>query len=502
MSSALLQAWAKTLRRRGGDRAVVQAADSTAVTFRELDARATAWRQAHAPETAQLRGRAVLFAAPNGIGWLEIFLGLLQAGAVAVPLDGAEPPAAQRRLAGALRAGGWWDGKDRTRSPARDAYRDPAICLIKLTSGTTGQPRALAFTAGQVLADGRQITSTMGIRPRDLNYALIPFGHSYGLGNLTVPLLAQGVPLVCGSAPLPQAIAGDFARWSPTVFPGVPAMWRALAASDVALPGLRLGISGGAPLPPEVARDFATRFGRRLHSLYGSSETGGIAYDRSGAATLAGRVGRAVRGVKLTVLASARLRVSSPAVLTHGNRRRVGKIGAWVMPDRVALDARGDVTLLGRRGKTVKIAGRRMNLAELSDRFRRLPGVRDAWVGVSAGTDPVLGAVVATERTAAELRAALLADTAAWKIPKKLGGGRGLARHRPRQDRHAGAAGAGVLSEEFRRKGALLPARHRAVAKRRRLDRADPASKRRPATPNSEASISTSSAARQMSACR
>jgi non-ribosomal peptide synthetase component E (peptide arylation enzyme) len=32
----------------------------------------------------------------------------------------------------------------------------------------------------------------------------------------------------------------------------------------------------------------------------------------------------------------------------------------------------------------------------------------------------VLGAVVATERSAAELRAALLADTAAWKIPKKL----------------------------------------------------------------------------------
>jgi len=68
----------------------------------------------------------------------------------------------------------------------------------------------------------------------------------------------------------------------------------------------------------------------------------------------------------------------------------------------------------------VKIAGRRVNLAEVSDRLRRLPGVREAWVGVSGGIEPVLGAVVATESTAAELRAALLADTAAWKIPKKL----------------------------------------------------------------------------------
>ena len=46
--------------------------------------------------------------------------------------------------------------------------------------------------------------------------------------------------------------------------------------------------------------------------------------------------------------------------------------------------------------------------------------VRDAWVGVGAGREPALEAVVATDRAAAELRAALLADTAAWKIPKKL----------------------------------------------------------------------------------
>lgn len=420
MSHRLLQAWEKTLHRRSGDRAVVQAADGSAVTFRELDARATAWLATHGPAPDTLQGRAVVFAVANGIGWLEIFLGLLKAGAVVVPLDAAEPPVAQQRLARSLRAAFWWDGAKLKALAGTKRYRDPAVCLIKVTSGTTGQPRPLVFTAGQLLADGRQVAATMGIGSRDLNYALIPLGHSYGIGNLTVPLLAQGVPLVCGSAPLPHAIAADFARWRPTVFPGVPAMWRALAASDLALDSLRLGISAGAPLPPEVARDFAARFGRPLHSFYGSSETGGIAYDATGRATLAGGVGRAMRGVKLTGLSGARLRVSSAAVLTLGNRRRVGRLGAWLMSDRVAVDARGGLTLLGRRGATVKIAGRRVNLAEVSDRLRRLPGVRDAWVGISAGADPVLGAVVVSGRTAAELRSELLADTAAWKIPKKV----------------------------------------------------------------------------------
>ena len=419
MSAALLQAWEKTLRRRGADRAVTQAADGGSVTFRELDARATAWLAAHAPLPRALAGRAVVFAAPNGIGWLEIFLGLLRAGAVAVPLDAAEPPAAQRRTAETLRAGFWWDGARLVALANARRFRDPAVCLIKLTSGTTGQPRPLVFTAGQMLADARQVTATMGIGPRDLNYALIPLGHSYGLGNLTGPLLAQGVPLVCGAAPLPQAIAADFARWRPTVFPGVPAIWRALAASDVTLDSLRLGISAGAPLPPEVARDFAARFGRRLHNFYGSSETGGIAYDPTGRATLAGGVGRAMRGVKLAALRGARLRVSSPAVFTQGNRRRAGRLGAWVMADGVALEKDGEVRLLGRRGQTVKIAGRRVNLAEVAARLRRVPGVREAWVGVNDGREAVLGAVVVSARPAGELRTALHADTPAWKIPKK-----------------------------------------------------------------------------------
>jgi long-chain acyl-CoA synthetase len=420
MSHALVAAWEKTLRRCGDQCAVVQAVDGQAATFRELDARAAAWLARHAPRASALAGRAVVFAAPNGIGWLEIFLGLMRGGALAVPLDAAEPPAAQRALAESLRASHWWNGAKLVPLTGAKRWRDPELCLVKLTSGTTGRPRPLVFTAAQLLADARQVTATMGIGARDLNYAMVPLGHSYGLGNLTAPLIAQGVPLVCGSAPLPHAIAADFAKWKPTVFPGVPAVWRALAASGVTMRSLRLAISAGAPLPVEVARGFASQFGRRLHSFYGSSETGGIAYDATGAASLHGSVGRTLRGVKLSAQPRHQLRVSSAAVLTHGHRRRAGRHGAWIMPDLVALSANGRLTLLGRRGTTVKVGGRRVNLAEVAARLRSLRGVRDAWVGISASTEPVLGAVVASERRPDELRAALFGDTAAWKIPKKI----------------------------------------------------------------------------------
>jgi acyl-coenzyme A synthetase/AMP-(fatty) acid ligase len=89
------------------------------------------------------------------------------------------------------------------------------------------------------------------------------------------------------------------------------------------------------------------------------------------------------------------------------------------MADAVAMNSAGELTLQGRSGQIVKIAGRRISLAEVTQRLRTIAGVDDAWVGTSAGSEPVLSAVVATALTAAELRAALHADTALWKIPKK-----------------------------------------------------------------------------------
>ncbi len=422
MSARLVQAWSRTLRRCGDARAIVEAATGASATFRELDVRAGAWLVQHAPDATLVRGRAVVFAAPNGIDWLAMFVAFARAGAVIVPLDAAEPPAQQRRSAEALRAGFWWDGGKLVALNNARRFRDPAICVIKLTSGTTGAPRPLVFTDAQMLADGRQVSGSMGVHAGDLNYAVIPFGHAYGLGSLVVPLIARGIPLVSATAPLPQAIAHDFTRWRPTVWPGVPAVFRALAAADVpanAFDSLRLAISAGAPLPPDVAREFFARYRRKVQGFYGSSETGGIAFDRSGAATLAGGVGRPLRGVRVTLLRNGQLRVCSAAVFTHGNRRRAGAHGCWVPPDLAKLDARGQITLLGRRGSMVKIGGRRLNLGEVTARLRALAGVKEAWVGVDGGHEPVLGAAVVSARPAGELRAALLADTAPWKVPKR-----------------------------------------------------------------------------------
>lgn len=423
MSPTLLARWSTTLERYGSQPALIHASTEEAITFSELDRRARAWGDRWSKELATLSNKAVVFAVANSSLWFEIALGLFRAGAIAVPVDSAEPLSAQRELASALRAGALWEG-DRIvpldeKNTAR-RFRNPGTSLIKLTSGSTGQPRPLIFTDRQLIADAEQVMSTMGISSQDLNYALIPFGHSYGLGNLSLPLVIAGIPVVCGTAALPRAIADDFVRWKPTVFAGVPALFRALASStDLRLESLRLAISAGAPLAPEIATAFYNQFGRRIHNFYGSSETGGITFDREGLGALQGSVGTALDGVHLTFLSGQRLQVSSAAVVTLGNRSRHQGEGAWVMADRVARDAEGRLTLLGRRGSTVKIAGRRLELAEVSARLKKIPGVSEVWVGVSGSAENTLGAAVVSDLPVGDLKRDLLALLPAWKVPKK-----------------------------------------------------------------------------------
>ena len=418
MSASLLSAWRRTVAAAPDAVALIDAAGEHRWTRAELDLASDAWNREHG---AALRRHTVAFAEPNGSGWLVVFLGLLKAGAVAMPLDSGEPAAAHRALAAALRVRALWLGNalEPTKHPARPARDDR--CLVKLTSGSTGTPRPLAFADAQMLADGAHICAGMDIRTDDLNLGLIPWGHSYGLGNLVVPLLRQGTAILFGLAPLPHAIAAAVRRFQPTIFPAVPALLQALASSDIAaadFTSLRTVISAGAPLTAEVARAFAARFARPVHNFYGSSETGGITYDRTGESAALGRgVGRPLPGVQVSPGRGGRIRVESAAVRAIGARTP----GAHTMADIGEITADGELRLLRRAGRFVKIAGRRLNLAEIEHALRQLPEVADALVVPHPSrTDALAAAVVAVGVSAAVLQSRLRERMASWKVPRKI----------------------------------------------------------------------------------
>lgn len=418
MATTLGQCWEETVRRAPGARALLEAESGRSWSRADLARAAAEWRAA-LPAAARtgLRGRRVVFALPNGVEWWAVFLGLLGEGAIPAALDATEPAAAQRATADAVGAAWWWhDGKLERVATKRTARRAES-CLLKVTSGTTGAAKALAFTHAQMIADGAQVCATMGIGPEDVNLAVIPFGHSYGLGNLVLPLILQGTTSVMVEMPLPQVLAAACARGGATVFPAVPAILQGLVRANVEpeqLRTLRLVVSAGAPLAADVAAEFLGKYGRRVHAFYGTSETGGICFDRSGGATLAGTggvaVGAPLEGVRLSWRRGGRFFVESAAV---------GGSGKFSPPDRAEVNAQGEVTLLGRAGRVVKIGGRRLELGEIEAAVKALPGVREAWAAAHPERVDALAIVVAGEADVAGLKAGLRAKLAPWKVPER-----------------------------------------------------------------------------------
>ena len=291
-------------------------------------------------------GERIAFRLPNGPEWFSLFLALQRAGLAAAPLDGGMPAegcaeTARRLGARALYLDGEFQSLGGT---SGGSAQNKKCCCVKITSGSGAVPKAVACRAEHLLADGRNIIKTMGIGTNDINLAVIPLGHSYGLGNLVLPLILQGTAMVCAGDYVPRQLLEWIGRYRVTVFPAVPALLRVLAAlppGRANIDSLRTVISAGAALTPAVAQAFFARYGLKIHNFYGSSETGGICYDRTGNASLTGRsVGKPLTGVSVTVKAG-RVTVESPAVATRTGKWRVNDFGEW--------NGRGELALLDRK---------------------------------------------------------------------------------------------------------------------------------------------------------
>ncbi len=300
---------------------------------------------------------------------------------------------------------------------------DRGVCLHKLTSGTTSLPRAVGFTADQLVADCDQVCGTMGIRNDDLNYGIVAFTHSYGFSNLITPLLCRSVPLVVADDPLPRALQAGLEATGATVLAAVPAMFRGLVTAG-SLPGkLRLCISAGAPLDPALARNFFERFGRKIHTFYGASECGGICYDASdGIDETPGFVGNALQGVTIKIPVhqqGAKILVQSKAI----GEGMCNHEGGYEPSDLLICELEG-FRIVGRESDLINVAGRKVNPLEIEQALAQFPEVTD--VVVCGADDSARGQEVCALISAdappdiLSLRQHCAGLMASWKVPRRF----------------------------------------------------------------------------------
>lgn len=300
-------------------------------------------------------------------------------------------------------------------------------CHLKITSATTGLPRAIAFRAEQLAADADNIVASMGLRPDWPNLGVISMAHSYGFSNLVLPLLLHGIPLVLAPSPLPAALLRSAAGWPELTLAAVPALWRTWHEAGTIPPNVRLAISAGAPLPVAVEQAVFHAAGLKIHNFYGSSECGGIAYD----ATDSPRdddasVGAPMRNVDLALNEDGCLQVRSRAVgETYWPEATVAIGGGIFQTSDLAELKDGRVCLRGRLSDQINVAGRKVSPATVELALRQHDAVRECLAfGVPSGDVDRTDAIVVCVSTRApvspeSIKQFLLGKLPAWQVPRE-----------------------------------------------------------------------------------
>jgi len=429
----LLERWAETLARKGDSPAIFNTRGEVARTFRQINARADDFER----KLQDFRPGSVLAVQiGNHEDWPSILVACLRRGVVILPLEQSISEQQRETALKICQASGVVENPDAIRKLDNEQleWRGSSPTLLKLTSGTTAAPRAIRFRSEQLLADCEQICDTKGISDADLNFGVIPVSHSYGFSNLLMPLIARGVPMVISRDRTPRAVLDDLARTNATVFPGTPVFYQAFCEMEnvPALPGLRLCISAGAPLPLAVAKKFRGRFGLPIHSFYGASECGGICYDREGREDVEGYVGTPMNGVEVELIDSSseagQVRVRSAAAgdgyFPESDDAKLGN-GIFVPDDLLARCGDG-FKIVGRVSDLINVAGKKVNPAQIEEVLLRVRGVRQAIafgrVAVAGLRNEEIAACVVGDVDFREgaLLEACRKELSAWQVPKRI----------------------------------------------------------------------------------
>jgi long-chain acyl-CoA synthetase len=184
---------------------------------------------------------------------------------------------------------------------------DPGdVAVIVYTSGTTGRPKGAELTHFQLLMNADTPGRLFGIRDDDVVLVALPLFHVFALSSILNLCVRFGVTMTLVPRFDPGLVLDVVQRDRVTVFEGVPTMYVALldhpGLDRYDLSSLRVGISGGAPLPATVIDQFEARFGIVILEGYGLSETASTTtFNVSATDRRVYSVGRPIWGVEVEI---------------------------------------------------------------------------------------------------------------------------------------------------------------------------------------------------------
>jgi long-chain acyl-CoA synthetase len=164
---------------------------------------------------------------------------------------------------------------DHTRDIVPLSPDDTAVLLY--TSGTTGKPKGAELTHFQLFMNCTTAGNLFGFEDDDIGLAVLPLFHVFGLSSVLNTSVRFGGTIVLVPRFEMEPVIDAIEKHRCTIFSGVPTMYFALLSMDLSgrdLSSLRVGVSGGAPIPGETIKAFEEKFpGMVILEGYGLSES-------------------------------------------------------------------------------------------------------------------------------------------------------------------------------------------------------------------------------------
>jgi benzoate-CoA ligase family protein len=181
-----------------------------------------------------------------------------------------------RSFAGLIDQASWQDHSSQVSFPEP---KDNQPAFIFYTSGSTGEPKGAVHREADIFYTNQTYCrEVLKLRAGDRLFSSSRLPFSYGFGNaFSFPLLNGCTTILCREKPNAEVISRVFAKYQPTIFFGVPVIYRLLLDHhrDVApldCSSLRLCISAGEALPARLGEEVENTFGVEVLDGIGSTE--------------------------------------------------------------------------------------------------------------------------------------------------------------------------------------------------------------------------------------
>jgi long-chain acyl-CoA synthetase len=273
------------------------------------------------------------------------------------------------------------------------------LAVLLYTSGTTGAPKGAMLTHRALLADARNVGSIEPpvVAADDVVLLILPLFHVYGLNSGLGMVAASGATGVLVERFDPSQTLEIMMRRGVSVVLGAPPVyvaWSMLAQVSDAFAGLRLAVSGAAPLAPEVVRRLLDLTGRYVFEGYGLTEAAPtVTSTLMSEVPKPGSVGRPVPGVEVRLVDSngAVVEADDPGEIEiRGDNLFSGywpdghdgpdEEGWWRTADLAIERDGGDLQLVDRRPELILVSGFNVYPREVEDVLLTHPDISEAAV--------------------------------------------------------------------------------------------------------------------------